>query len=262
MAPTKRVAFVTGAAGDLGSAIAVRLAADGLDIAVAELPARKEALEKVVAEIKEKGVRVIAVYGDVSVEADVNAMVNTTVEELGGLDVMVANVGIFIVKPLLALEVDEWDRVVNTNLRGAFLCYKAAATQMIKQGRGGRIIGGGSTAGLTGAPLCGPYCASKFGVRGLTQVAAAELGSHNITVNAYAPGFIEGTKMVGAFEEGATKVMGLPDGAWMQVALGLFKMGRLGKRSEVAGLVSYLASEDAAWTTGQFYAVDGGMVLS
>jgi len=117
-------------------------------------------------------------------------------------------------------------------------------------------------ASLTGAPLCAAYAASKFAIRGLTQVAAADFGAHGITVNAYAPGFTEGTKMVSAFSDGATAVLNLPEGAWMQAAMGLFKMGRLGKKSEVAGLVSYLASEDAAWTTGQTYAVDGGMHLA
>jgi NAD(P)-dependent dehydrogenase (short-subunit alcohol dehydrogenase family) len=187
---TPRVAIVTGAAGDLGKVIARRLAQDGFDLALNDLPEQKAALEAVVAEVgKETGRKVIAVVGDVSVEKDVQALVERTAKELGSVDAMVSNVGIFKALPIDAstsysscpspfalltnhpVDQETWDKIFSVNVRGMLFCYKYAARQMIAQGRAGRLIGGCSVAGLTGAPLCSAYCASKFAVRGLTQTA-------------------------------------------------------------------------------------------
>ncbi|KZT54670.1 NAD(P)-binding protein [Calocera cornea HHB12733] len=276
-APARRVAIVTGAAGDLGRAIALKLAADGLDICLTDLPPQLPKADALAAQLREKhGARCHVVGGDVSQAGDVQRIVDECVAELGGLDVMVANAGVFRPRPLLELTVDEWDTTQTNNARSCLLCYQAAAKQMIAQGRGGRIIGGCSVAGLTGAALCGAYCASKFAIRGLTMCAALEWAPHGITVNAYAPGFIEGTKMSA---QGAA-MMGITAEQWKAAATGLFPMKRLGKPEEIAGIVSYFASDAAGWTTGEsgrastraggrteqcagkVFAVDGGMHIS
>ncbi|KAH9948007.1 hypothetical protein B0H21DRAFT_690827 [Amylocystis lapponica] len=204
-----RVALVTGAAQGLGFDIALRLADDGLDVAVNDIASKSDALRDVVKEIRARGRRAVAVPADVSSEEEVKRMIATAVEELGGLDVvridaasidlhrslissvqMVANAGIAYRKPLLETSVEEWDRTMAIDVRGVMLCYKYAAFQMIKQGRGGRIIGACSNAGKRGRINLAAYSAAKFAVRGLTQSASQELATHKITVNAYAPGFI------------------------------------------------------------------------
>ncbi|EMD34711.1 hypothetical protein CERSUDRAFT_54929 [Gelatoporia subvermispora B] len=187
---SSRVALVTGAAQGLGHAIAMRLAEDGLDVAVNDIASKSEDLKKVVAEIEAKGRRSIAVTGDVSSEAEVKAMVEQVAKELGGLDVMVANAGVGSIGPLVETTAEEFDRVMAINARGVMLQYKYAALQMIQQGRGGRIIGACSSAGKkANIGLCA-YSAAKFAVRGLTQNAAQELAPYGITVNAYAPAVI------------------------------------------------------------------------
>ncbi|TFK55490.1 acetoin reductase family protein [Heliocybe sulcata] len=254
MAAQTRIALVTGAAGDLGRGIALRLAKDGLDVAVNDLPARAADLAKVAEEIRTVGRRSISVVGDVSVEIDVQCMVTRTVAELGGLDIMVANVGVFFAKFVIDMDVDEWDRLFAINVRGVMLCHKHAGRHMIKQGRGGRLIG---------AVLCGAYAASKFAIRGLTQAAAAEFGKYGITVNAYAPGFIGNTKMFADLDDGVTDGLGIPKGAFeAQATSGMIKLGRLGQVDDIAGVVSYLASDVARYVTGQTIAVDGGMHLA
>ncbi|KAJ7155280.1 hypothetical protein C8R46DRAFT_1356498 [Mycena filopes] len=183
------VALVTGAAQGIGHAIALQLAADGFDVALNDVAAKSAQLEGVKKEVTDLGRKATVVTADISVDAEVKAMVAATVEALGGLDVMVANAG--VCKPrgsLVDLEADEWDATFAVNGRGTFLCYKYAGKQMIAQGRGGRIIGASSGAGKQAYPSLPDYSASKFAVRGLTQSAALEFGKHGITVNAYAPG--------------------------------------------------------------------------
>ncbi|KAI0929116.1 hypothetical protein AcV5_006468 [Taiwanofungus camphoratus] len=172
---TTRVAIVTGAAQGLGSSIALRLADDGLDVAVNDIGSKTDQLQQIVTQIQAKGRRALAVPADVSRDADVQAMVAKVVEGLGGLDVMVANAGIVLFKSILDTQLEEWDRMMLINVRGVMLCYKYAAVQMIKQGRGGRIIGASSVAGKTGVLNLSAYCASKFAVRGITQSAGKPL---------------------------------------------------------------------------------------
>ncbi|KZT69735.1 NAD(P)-binding protein [Daedalea quercina L-15889] len=168
-----RVAIVTGAAQGIGEAVALRLARDGLNVAVSDLPAKREQLATVVKRIEEIGQSAITVECDVSDEKDVIAMVEKAVETFGGLDVMVANAGIGMFKPVFDTSVDDLDTILSINVRGVMLCYKYAAMQMVKQGRGGRIIALANMAA---------YSASKFAVRGLTQSCAAEWRKHNITI--------------------------------------------------------------------------------
>ncbi|KZT10215.1 NAD(P)-binding protein [Laetiporus sulphureus 93-53] len=190
----RRIALVTGASRGIGRSIALRLADDGLDVAVNDRASQRLQLNHVVSEIEAKGGRALAVCADVTSENEVQELIGRTAQEMGGLDVMVANAGIIIARSLLDTPAEEWDNVMAVNLRGVMLSYKYAAKQMIKQGRGGRIIGASSLAGKRGNTNLSAYAATKFGVRGLTQAltrtTALELAQHNITVNTYAPGLI------------------------------------------------------------------------
>ncbi|KAJ7220749.1 hypothetical protein GGX14DRAFT_431944 [Mycena pura] len=192
---SKGTALVTGAAQGIGRAIALRLAEDGFAVAVNDVAGRAGELEALRGEIEGMGQgsvgMAMVVVADVAVEAEVAAMVGAVVARLGGLDVMVANAGVGgASQRLTEVSVEEWDRVMGVNARGVFLCYKHAGLQMVKQGRGGRIIGASSITGKKGMVTQVPYSASKFAVRGLTQCAAQEFGPSGITVNAYAPGAI------------------------------------------------------------------------
>jgi len=202
----------------------------------------------------------LVVCADVSSEDDIVAMIKDTVEELGGLDVMVANAGISgSLTPLVDSSTEAWDTVFAINTRGVYLCYKHAAKQMIAQGRGGRIIGASSAAGKRGFPLNVKYSASKFAVRGLTQSAALEPGKHKITVNSYAPGIID-TPMVQAVYDGAENELVAAIG--IAGVLTTTAAGHMGKPEDIASIVSYLASKEAHFITGQCLSVDGGMILS
>ncbi|KAF8205616.1 hypothetical protein K438DRAFT_1917975 [Mycena galopus ATCC 62051] len=193
-----RVALVTGAAQGIGRAIALRLAADGLDVAVNDLPGQSDSLDAVVREIHSLGRKAIAAVGNVSKEEEVKAMVETTVATLGRLDVMVANAGVgAITVSVMDVDVKDWEKNWEVNIRGVLLCYKYGARQMVKQGTSGRIIGASSICGQRGFAGVGGYCVSKAAVRSLTQTAALELKEHGITVNAYAPGAID-TNMIAA----------------------------------------------------------------
>ncbi|RPD56995.1 NAD-P-binding protein [Lentinus tigrinus ALCF2SS1-7] len=253
--PPTRVALVTGAAQGIGEAIARQLADDGLDIALNDIPQKLDQLSAVAKVIESKGCRATIVTGDVTVEEDVASMVSKTAAELGALDVMIANAGIFLFKPLLDTSVEEWERMLAINGKGVFLSIKYAAKKMIEQGRGGRIICAASVAGIRGSPVCGIYCASKFAVRGLVQSAALELKQHGITVNAYCPGFI------------ATPMIALPGdeengGTGQTIKKLLNYPAEVGKPSNVANTVSYLAKPESAFVTGQSMVIDGGLTMS
>ncbi|KAJ7770404.1 hypothetical protein B0H14DRAFT_2265382, partial [Mycena olivaceomarginata] len=190
-----RTAIVTGAAQGIGRGISLRLAADGLDVAVADLPSQINALNAVVAEIQQLGRKAVAVIADVSKEDEVKALVETTVSSLGRLDMMVANAGIVNgpggVVSIMDANVENWQKGWDVNLRGTLLCYQYAARQMIKQGAGGRIIGASSVCGQRGYVGLGGYCILKAAIRSMTQTTALELREHNVTVNSYAPGAID-----------------------------------------------------------------------
>jgi meso-butanediol dehydrogenase/(S,S)-butanediol dehydrogenase/diacetyl reductase len=174
----KRTALVTGGARGIGRGIALRLAADGLDVAVADLRSMRDEGQAVAEEIRAIGRRSAVVDVDVSDPARVDAMIGSVVDELDQLDVMVANAGVAHVAPLLEVTPEEFDSLIAINLRGVFLCYTAAARQMIEQGHGGKIIGAASIAAHKGFAMLGTYSASKWAVRGLTQSAAQEWAEH------------------------------------------------------------------------------------
>lgn len=258
---SSRVALVTGAARGIGRGIALRLAADGLDVAVNDLEAGSEGLESAAEEIRQAGRRSLAITADVSEPGEVEDMVQRVAGELGSLDVMVANAGIAQVKPLLDITPEDFDRVMKVNVRGVFLCYKAAAQQMIQQGTGGKIIGAASIAAHKGFALLGHYSASKFAVRALTQAAAQEWAEHGITVNAYCPGIVD-TSMWELIDAQIGELQGLQKGEAMQQFSQLIALGRVETPEDVASFVSYLASRDSDYMTGQAVMIDGGILFS
>ncbi|KAJ6614972.1 NAD(P)-binding protein [Mycena sp. CBHHK59/15] len=254
---SKGTALVTGAAQGIGRAIALRLAADGFDIALNDIAAKAVQLAAVQAEVTAAGRRGVVLTADVSDDAQVQAMVAETVRELGGLDVMVANAGVCKAQTsFMDLDVADWDRTFTINARGTFLCYKYAAKQMASQGRGGRIIGACSGAGKQGFSLLPDYSASKFAVRGLTQAAASDLGKHGITVNAYAPGAVE-TPMTAQFPV----LAGADSEAFFASVNTAVYAPKNVTAEDIASLVSFLASKESSFITGQSINADGGRLF-
>ncbi|EED79065.1 predicted protein [Postia placenta Mad-698-R] len=254
MSEYQRVAIVTGAAQGIGRAIALRLADDGIDVALNDVPGNVDNLARVAEEIQAKGRRAITIPGDVSVEVDVKTLVDRTAAALGSVDIMVANAGVAPTSSLVEMNVETWDNTIAVNLRGTMLCYKYAALQMIKQKRGGRILG---------AQQLSAYCATKFGIRGITQSlgekkqwTALELAEHNITVNAYCPGVITSAMTTLATD---TSYGGRP-GATVKAILGIPLDPEVGP-DVIASVVSYLVKPEAHFITGQSIDVNGGAYM-
>ncbi|KIJ27377.1 hypothetical protein M422DRAFT_71667 [Sphaerobolus stellatus SS14] len=256
---SKGSAIVTGSAQGIGRAIALRLASDGYDIAVNDLFFKENQLQELVGEIEGKGRKAVAIVGDVSKEEDVQNLVDKCVEELGELSVMVANAGIATPNTnIVDTPLDVWQNYLSINLTGTFLCYKAAAKQLIKQGKGGRIIGACSGAGKRGPPVYGSYATTKFGIRGLTQSLASEIGKYDITVNAYAPGGID-TQLLRDGDASISAALGGPPGTFLKILEARSVLPKkLGTPEDVAALVSYLVSEEAGFITGQSVSLNGG----
>ncbi|KAI5832429.1 NAD(P)-binding protein [Schizophyllum commune Tattone D] len=249
---TPRVAIVTGAAQGLGKAIALRLAKDGLAVGLNDIPSKKDALDEVAKEIVKINGRAVVHVGDVSKQEVVQSLIDTVVGTLGGLHVMVANAGMARPAPFLEETLETFNQVMSVNTTGLFLCYQLAGRKMIELGsKDGRIIGASSIGGKQ--PLRGltSYTASKFAVRGLTQSAALALGPHGITVNSYAPGLID-TPL--AFTPHLEDHTDLAFDKYSAVA----PLRRVGQAEEVAALVSFLASKESGYMTGQTLSIDGG----
>ncbi|KAJ7209423.1 hypothetical protein C8J57DRAFT_1608846, partial [Mycena rebaudengoi] len=235
----------------IGKAIALRLADDGFDVAVNDIAQNAENLAAVVDAIKSKGRASSAHIADMSVDEQVKAM-----PFFDGHNQMVANAG--VAELYFKATVEDWDRVMAVNARGAFLCYKYAGQQMVQQGRGGRLIAASSVGGKKSFPFLSAYCASKFTVRGLTQAAALEFGPHNITVNAYAPGAID-TDMLEYLNMSYATTTNSTPGTLLQTFKDNFPLKRLGTTTDIANLVSFVASKESGFITGQSLSVNGGM---
>ncbi|MCT1541308.1 MULTISPECIES: 3-oxoacyl-[acyl-carrier-protein] reductase [Lysinibacillus] len=242
-----KVAVVTGASRGIGRAIALKLAKEGAKVVVNYSGSQAKA-EEVVAMIQENGGEAIAVQASVSQTEEVTALMDAAVKTYGSLDILVNNAGITRDNLIMRMKEDEWDDVLNTNLKGVFLCTKAVTRQMMKQ-RAGRIINISSIVGVAGNAGQANYVAAKAGVIGLTKTTAKELASRNILVNAIAPGFIE-TEMTEQLPED------IKQGMLTQIPL-----AKLGQPEDIAKAVAFLASEDANYMTGQTLHIDGGMVM-
>ena len=242
-----KVALITGASRGIGRATALELAKAGAKIVI-NYAGNAAAAQDVLKAIQDMGGQAIAVQANIAVAAEVDELIQKTVTAFGSIDILVNNAGITRDALLMRMKEADWDAVLNTNLKGVFLCTKAVSKLMLKQ-RSGRIINMTSVVGLTGNASQANYAAAKAGVVGFTKSMAKELGSRGITVNAVAPGFIA-TDM--------TEV--LPDSVKEQMT-STIPLGRPGTPSDVAKAVLFLCSDAAAYITGQTLNVDGGMVM-
>lgn len=246
-----KTALVTGASRGIGRAIALELASQGVNIIVNYAGNREKAEEtaKLCEEIgKESSIKTMVIAADVSSSEDVKSMIDQGSKEMGSIDILVNNAGITKDGLLLRMSDEDFDAVMDTNLKGAFLCTRGV-TRMMMKNRWGRIINLSSVVGILGQGGQANYAASKAGVIGLTKSVARELASRNITVNAVAPGFIQ-TDMTDALspEQKAEIGKNIP-------------LERLGTVEDVAKMVGFLASEHSSYITGQVISVDGGMAM-
>jgi 3-oxoacyl-[acyl-carrier protein] reductase len=242
-----KVALVTGGSRGIGRAIALALAGAGATVVV-NYRGNQTAADETVAAITAAEGRALAVQADVSTAEDVERLFRTAAEQFGRVDILVNNAGITRDTLLLRMKDDDFDAVLDTNLRGLFLCTRAALRPMTRA-RFGRIINITSVVGLVGNAGQANYAAAKAGIIGFTKSAAREMASRGITVNAVAPGYIE-TELTGVLDEKVRAAI-----------LENVPLGRLGTPEDVAGVVCFLASNAAAYITGQTFTVDGGMVM-
>jgi len=247
MSDTSRIALVTGGARGIGRAIALALAQPGLTIYLNDVVLGEDAL-RTQQEVEAKGAVARLVEFDVADAAGVNQGLDYILKESGRLDILVNNAGITRDNLIVRMKETEWDAVLGVNLKGAFNCIRAASRPMVQQ-RGGRIINISSVVGVMGNAGQANYVASKAGLIGLTKTVARELASRNITVNAVAPGFIQ-TEMTEALTAATRNLM-----------LAQIPLGRFGTSEEVAQAVAFLASDAAAYITGQVIHVNGGMLM-
>lgn len=242
-----KVAVVTGSNRGIGRGIAVDLAKEGCKVVVNSHKDSKDAYE-VLDEIKKLGSDAIFVVADVSRENDVKNLVGKAVKKFGRLDIFVNNAGILVSGTVTTLTEKDWDMQINVNLKGVFLCTKYAVQQMIKQGKGGRIINISSIAGLVGFEGISAYCASKGGVTELTREVALDLAKYGITVNAINPGVIVTDMTTAMLNDEATKKSMLEN----------TPVGRLGQPEDIANAAVFLALDESSFITGHNLVVDGG----
>lgn len=251
-----KVVLVTGAARGIGRAIAERLARDGADVALAD--AHADRLEEGVAAVEGHGGRAIALSADVTRKAEVDAMVESTVDRLGGIDALFSNAGVIEVEPFLEAKEASWDRIMAVNAKGVFLCGQAAARAMIPR-KGGCIVNIASIASRIGIPDMAAYSASKAAVVSLTRSMALALAPHRIRVNAVAPGIVD-TDMWAKIDARRAALANVAPGEPMRRRVASIPLGRAVTPDEVASLAVFFLGPDAQCITGQTCAVDGGSV--
>jgi 3-oxoacyl-[acyl-carrier protein] reductase len=242
-----KTAIVTGGSRGIGRAIALALAAEGARVVV-NYTRNAEAAAEVVTRIEAEGGEGLAVQADVADPAQVEALLAAARARFDGIDILVNNAGVTRDKLVLRMTVEDWDAVLNTNLRGAFLCVKAVAPLLLKQ-RSGTIVNVGSVIGRVGQAGQVNYSASKAGLVGMTKALAKEFGPRNVRVNAVAPGFVE-TDMTDALK---------PE--QREAALKQIPLGRFGSAEDIARVVAFLCSDDAAYIQGEVITVDGGLFM-
>lgn len=241
-----KVAVITGAGRGIGTAVARRFAAEGAFLILNSL---SDSAAKIAEEIVADGGKAVAVQGDVSKADNVAKVIDAAVSNFGRLDILVNNAGITRDGLLMRMAEDDWDAVIDTNLKSVFLCCRAALRPMLKSRGGGRIINLSSVIGLSGNAGQANYAASKAGIIGFTKSLAKELASRQVTVNAIAPGFIV-TDMTAGLSDEAKETL-----------LKRIPLGSLGEPGDVAAAAAFLASAEAKYITGQTLTVDGGMTL-
>jgi 3-oxoacyl-[acyl-carrier protein] reductase len=242
-----KTAVVTGSGRGLGKAIALKLASLGANIVLNDIVA-SDSVDATAEEFKAAGYNVAVTKGDVRNAEDVKVMVKTAVDTFGSLDILVNNAGITKDKPMAMMSEEDWDLVLAINLKGAFLCTKAAAKVMIRQ-RSGKIVNIASVAGVYGNAGQANYSASKAGLIGLTKTTAKEFAARCVTCNAVAPGLIQ-SKMTDLLSEEVR-----------QNYLKNIPLGRFGTPEDVANVVAFLSSDDSNYVTGQVIDIDGGLVM-
>jgi 3-oxoacyl-[acyl-carrier protein] reductase len=243
-----KVAVVTGSSRGIGRAIALRLAESDAKVVV-NYQGNEAAANEVVKQIEAAGGEAIAVQADVSQVAEAQALIDTAKKAFGRVDILVNNAGTTRDTLIMRMTEEEWDVVIDTNLKGSFNCIKAVSRQMMRQ-RSGRIVNITSVAGIGGNPGQANYASAKAGLIGLTKTVAKELGSRGITCNAVAPGFVP-TDLTASVPKDL-----------LQVAIERTPLGRMGTPEDMAAAVAFLASDQASFITGQILAVDGGLAIS
>src|SRR5262245_7560416 len=244
-----RVALVTGAGRGIGAATALRLAADGAAVAVADLTEADTG--DTVAAIREPGGSAIGIGCDVTIADQVETAAEMVVAELGRIDILVNNAGVIRDNLLFKMSEDDWDMVIAVHLRGAFLCSRAVQSHMVAQ-RYGKIVNLSSISALGNRGQAN-YSAAKAGIQGFTRTLAIELGPFDINVNAVAPGFV-----ATAMTDATARRMGVEPEQFREAVAAMVPLRRIGLPADIAGVVSFLGSEDASYITGQTLYVDGG----
>lgn len=243
-----KVALITGSARGIGKAIALELANHGAKVVINDILPKNE-IDKTLEEIRKSGDRAIGIRADITIFEEVESMVKEIINKFGKIDILVNNAGIIRDSLLIRMKEEDWDAVININLKGTFNCSKTVAKYMMRQKSGGKIVNISSVIGLVGNIGQANYAASKAGIIGLTKSIAKELALRNINVNAIAPGFIE-TDMTKKLSEKVRKDL------QQQIPL-----KRLGTVKDIAKVVYFLVSDNANYITGQVINVDGGMVM-
>jgi meso-butanediol dehydrogenase/(S,S)-butanediol dehydrogenase/diacetyl reductase len=254
-----KTVVITGASGGIGAAIGRRFAGEGANIVVSAIDPK---VEVVAAVLEKSGTKVACIRMDVTKRDDVKRLYDLAEDKFGSVDVSIQNAGVITIARIEDMTEAEWDKIMDVNTKGVFLCCQEAIARMRKHGHGGRLINTASGQARQGFIFTPHYAASKFGVVGITQSLAKEVARENITVNAICPGIID-TDMWAYNDSAWGKLMGdYKPGELMAEWVKNIPMARAGSGDDVAGLVAFLASNDAAYITGQTINVDGGLIMS